>query len=326
MISIIIPIYNVEQYLQRCIDSVLAQTYTDLEIILVDDGSPDGCGKICDAYAEKDSRIKVIHQENRGVSCARNAGLEIATGDQIAFLDSDDYVDATMYQQLLTVMEKTDADIAECGYRWVKPHETYDNENTGKIDIYTNLEALDKLYFGDQMFGGLSIVVWNKLYRRSLLTDLRFAPGLNFEDVDFTPRVLYRAKKIAKLNLNLYNFFFSPNSISRGCFTLKKLDAITARQRILSFFREEKLDKYFNFVESTYFSTLYDGWYHCRKGRRETAYRVKEEQLLRQLCDEYNNILKNPHERHNLWRHRLFHFSPMIYYLFLDIKRKLVNK
>lgn len=326
MISIIIPVYNVEQYLARCIDSVLAQSYTDLEIILVDDGSPDGCGAICDAYAEKDSRIKVIHQKNRGLSGARNAGLEIATGEQVAFLDSDDYVDATMYEQLLTVMNQTDADIAECGYRWVKPTETYDRENTGTVDVYTNLEALDKLYFGDQMFGGLSIVAWNKLYRRHLLTGLRFAQGLNFEDVDFTPRALFRAKKVAKLNLNLHNFFFTPNSISRGSFSLKKLDAIATRQRILAFFREEKLDKYFAFVESTYFSSLYDGWYNCRKGRKEAAYREKEAQLLQQLKAEYKNILKNPHEQHNLWRHKLFHISPTVYYLFLDIKRKVFGK
>ena len=209
MISIIIPIYKVEPYLRRCLDSVLAQTYTDLQIILVDDGSPDGCGAICDEYAAKDSRIEVIHQENRGLSGARNAGLALAKGEYIAFLDSDDYVDETMYEKLLQVLLENDADIAECGYRWVKPDVTYDRENTGKVDIYTNLEALEMLYFGDQMFGGISIVVWNKLYRAELFDDLCFAQGLNNEDVDFTPRALYKARRIAKLNENLYDGYFN---------------------------------------------------------------------------------------------------------------------
>lgn len=313
MISIVIPIYNVEPYLRRCVDSVLAQTYTDLEIILVDDGSPDGCGAICDEYAAKDTRIKVIHQKNRGLSGARNAGLELATGEYVAFLDSDDYVDTTMYEKLLKVLEENDADIAECGYRWVKPDVTYDRENTGKVDIYTNLEALEKLYFGDQMFGGLSIVVWNKLYRARLLDDLCFAQGLNNEDVDFTPRALYKAGKIVKLNENLHNFFFSPNSISRSAFSLKRLDGIEVRRRVMEFFKEKGLTRYHDVVENVYFSAIYACYYECYKRRKQKEYGEKARELHETLRSQYERILNNPYQKKHPLRHQIFHFSASLW-------------
>lgn len=321
MISIIIPIYKVEPYLRRCLDSVLAQTYTDLQIILVDDGSPDGCGAICDEYAAKDSRIEVIHQENRGLSGARNAGLALAKGEYIAFLDSDDYVDETMYEKLLQVLLEKDADIAECGYRWVKPDVTYDRENTGKVDIYTNLEALEMLYFGDQMFGGISIVVWNKLYRAELFDDLCFAQGLNNEDVDFTPRALYKARRIAKLNENLHNFFFSPNSISRSSFSLKKLDAIEVRRRILEFYREKGLRRFYDVVQSSYFGVLYDGYFNCYKLRRQPEYRQMAKTLRGQLDAQYEQILSNPYHQGDTLRHKIFHVSPLVWYWCMGVAR-----
>lgn len=321
MISIIIPIYNVEKYLRRCIDSVLAQTYTDLQVILVDDGSPDGCGAICDEYAAKDSRIKVIHQENRGLSGARNAGLSLAAGEFVAFLDSDDYVDDTMYEKLLKVMVENDADIAECGYRWVKPDVTYDRENTGKVDVYTNLEALEKLYFGDQMFGGISVVVWNKLYRAELLKGLSFAQGMIHEDVDFTPRALYKARRIAKLNENLHNFFFSPNSISRSDFSLKKLDAIRVRQRVMEFFREQGLQRYFDFMEASYISVLYGSFEECYKRRKQPQYAQKAKELRREILDQFPIIRKNPYYCGSLLRHRIFRLSPWVWCRCMELTR-----
>ena len=116
MISIIVPIYNVEKYLRRCIDSILGQTYRDLEVILVDDGSPDGCGAICDAYAEKDVRVTVIRQKNAGVSAARNAGLACARGEWIGFVDPDDFIVPNMYQEMLDAINVTGAELAVCGY------------------------------------------------------------------------------------------------------------------------------------------------------------------------------------------------------------------
>lgn len=120
LISIIVPVYKVENYLSKCLDSMICQTYKNIEIILVDDGSPDNSGKICDDYAKKDSRIKVIHKENGGLSDARNAGLKIATGKYIGFVDSDDYISVEMYEKLYNQAKKEDADIACCNYYRVK--------------------------------------------------------------------------------------------------------------------------------------------------------------------------------------------------------------
>ena len=115
LISVIVPIYNVEKYLQKCVDSIINQTYKNLEIILVDDGSPDNCPKMCDDYAEKDSRIKVVHKENGGLSDARNVGMEVATGEYVSFIDSDDYISLDFYETLLETIVDNDSDVVECG-------------------------------------------------------------------------------------------------------------------------------------------------------------------------------------------------------------------
>lgn len=314
MISIIIPVYKVEKYLRRCLDSVLAQTYTDLEIILVDDGSPDGSGSICDEYAEKDSRIKVIHQANAGAAAARNAGVAAATGEFTAFVDSDDYIDPTMYEQLLDIIQVNDADIAECGYRWVKPDVTYDRENTGKVDVYTNLEALEMLYFGDQMFGGISIVVWNKLYRTDLVKAVSFLEGRMNEDCLYTPMILYRARKIAKLNLNLYNFFFSENSVSRSAYRLKNTDAVEIYDKLMRFFESVELERYFLFAQNSYLNVLYHNYFECYKRRQQPDFKEKADQFRQELTHQYEAILANPHQQNNQLRHRIFHTSPLVWY------------
>ena len=141
-ISVIVPIYKTEQFLSKCIDSIINQTYKNLEIILVDDGSPDNCPKICDEYAKRDNRIKVIHKENGGLSSARNAGIEIATGDFSAFVDSDDWIDSDMYESLVKLSDEYNADIAECGYRFIRPwkveNKILDGSNTCKTMIFNH--------------------------------------------------------------------------------------------------------------------------------------------------------------------------------------------
>lgn len=178
MISIIVPVYKVEPFLRRCVDSLVNQTYHDLEIILVDDGSPDNCGKICDEYAATDSRIHVIHKQNGGLSSARNAGLEVARGEYIAFVDSDDWVEADTYAKLYELIQQYNADIAECALRFYRPWKPerlfLEGQNTKSVRVFTNREALDRLYFGPQLLSDISITVCDKLYRATLLHDLRF--------------------------------------------------------------------------------------------------------------------------------------------------------
>ena len=165
LISVIVPVYNVEKYLDKCIQSIVDQTYTNLEIILVDDGSPDNSGAICDEWAEKDNRIKVIHKANGGLSDARNAGLDIATGEYIAFVDSDDYIELDFYDKLYNVIKATNCDISICNLRKVYENNnvSVNNCDTFEITEYSTTEAMSAL-IDDK----IRQVVWNKLYKADI--------------------------------------------------------------------------------------------------------------------------------------------------------------
>lgn len=177
LISVIIPVYKVEKYLNRCVDSVLNQTFRDLEVILVDDGSPDRCPQICDAYAKKDNRVRVIHKENGGLSDARNSGIDIATGQFLAFVDSDDWLRNDIYEFAMNLQRKYQADIVEFGIRRVVNElEVIDEDNNVPTNTYvcTGIQMLPRIY--QDNLGG-SIVACNKLYAKSVFRRLRFERG-----------------------------------------------------------------------------------------------------------------------------------------------------
>ncbi len=227
LISIIMPVYKVEQYLDTCVQSLVDQTYGNLEIILVDDGSPDRSGELCDNWAKKDPRIRVIHKKNSGPSDARNAGLEIANGEYIGYADSDDILHPEMYDRLLSVMEKEQADIVECDYQ-----EFYDGSTPSfppaeeRISVFTPEEALSHLI----TTGTFRYLVWNKLYRRSTIENLRFLSGKIHEDVFYVYQVFGLCKKIVKLHTPLYLYRQWPESIMGTSFSLKRLDSLEARK------------------------------------------------------------------------------------------------
>lgn len=178
-ISIIVPVYKVEKYLRKCVDSILAQTFTDFEVILVDDGSPDNSGKICDEYAEKDNRVRVIHKENGGLSSARNAGIDVARGKYLGFVDSDDYIDEDMYEILYENLKIHDADISSVelipfyGDRYKKANKEK------KVIILNKKEAIKSVLEGTQFYA----YAWNKLYRKELFKDNRYLDGKTFEEI-----------------------------------------------------------------------------------------------------------------------------------------------
>ena len=186
LISVIVPVYKVEQYLDKCVQSIVEQTYKNLEIILVDDGSPDSCGAMCDAWAAKDSRIKVIHQENAGGAAARNTGLDAASGMLIAFVDSDDYLAPSMYQRLYAVLHKTGADIAECDYLPVTNDLAQAPVSDEAIVTFTPKEALYQNLYNISC----KTVIWNKLYRKKAIDTIRFVEGKTIDDEFFTYRVI----------------------------------------------------------------------------------------------------------------------------------------
>ena len=234
LISVIIPVYKVEKYLCRCVDSVLEQTYTNMEIILVDDGSPDNCPVMCDEYARQDSRVKVIHQENAGLSGARNAGIDMAQGQWLAFVDSDDYLAADFLEQLYQACVDTDSSLSVCRWEYVRG-ETIPEHGTGETRVYTGREMLANLYVPD---GAYFVVAWNKLYRKELFEDIRYPLGRIHEDEATTYRIYDKVKKAAYVDRSLYGYFVTPVSITRG-FNPKRMDWVTAVAERLDFFEQK---------------------------------------------------------------------------------------
>lgn len=204
LISVVVAVYNIEAYVERCARSLMAQTYGRLEILLVDDGSTDGSGAICDALAKEDERIRVIHKENGGLSDARNAGIEAASGSLIAFVDGDDWVEPRMYADLYACMRDFDAPIAVCRYRQIYLKKTIDG-STSKAAVLEGSEALEQ-FIAENDAVPLRNAAWNKLYRRELMGELRFPAGKLYEDIVYTTKLLARAERLVYLDRAEYNY------------------------------------------------------------------------------------------------------------------------
>ena len=233
LISVIVPVYRVEKYLNTCIGSILAQTYGNLELILVDDGSPDGSGAICDAWAEKDSRIRVLHKENAGAGAARNDGLDMAAGALIAFVDSDDYIAPDMLQYLYSLLQQG-ADIAECGYLETEADDACFPEGEGQCRVCDRETAMS-LHIQDTQFRQL---IWNKLYRRETVESVRFPVGTKIDDEFFTYRVLANAQKLICSDKVCYAYRQQPDSIMHQKNLVKVREGIRAKGQRLAFLRQ----------------------------------------------------------------------------------------
>lgn len=241
LISVIVPIYKVEPYLRRCVDSIVNQTYTNLEIILVDDGSPDGCPAICDEYAAKDSRIVVIHKENGGLSDARNAGLDICKGEYISFVDSDDWVADCFIEELLKSVQETNAEIGICSY--VQTSSSYTAKlNVNNVDkiILSSIEATQKLWSEK---GTTFVTAWGKIYKNSLWKELKFPKDLIHEDEYTTYKLLYSAKETVFIDIPLYFYYQREDSIMAGVrpSSIRVLKARWERYEYFKMHQEEKL-------------------------------------------------------------------------------------
>lgn len=236
-ISVIVPVYKVENYLSRCVDSILNQTYTDFRLILVDDGSPDNCGKMCDDYAKEDSRIHVIHQRNGGLSAARNAGLdwfyEKDESEYILFADSDDWLHPQHLEILMRPVTEKGIKISICGYN--RPKE-FENSSFFKYKNceYELLSPEDMLlsHFWNYNYA------WGKLYHKSLFKDIRYPVGKNFEDTFTTYKLLYKCEKIAFTNEPLYCYFYNEAGITKSPWNKSELVVFDAMKEQLAFYKE----------------------------------------------------------------------------------------
>lgn len=240
LITIVVPVYNVEKYLKKCIDSLLMQTYSNLEIILVDDGSTDHCGEICDNYSKIDKRIVVIHKENGGLSDARNVAIDICKGKYITFIDSDDYVEKDYVEYLYTLLITNNSDISICEYKYVSESGKIINKflGNGSVKIFNKKSGLIELC-KDESF---PVAATAKLYKIELFNDIRYPLGKLFEDIATTYKLFNKCNKIVFGAKPLYIYLFRSDSISKKKFTVNRLDAIYHTEEMTKFIKEKYRD------------------------------------------------------------------------------------
>lgn len=226
LISVIVPVYNVEQYLARCLDSLIRQTYTNIEIIVVNDGSTDGSLTVCRAYAEKDKRIKVIDQQNKGLSGARNTGLKHYEGEYVSFVDSDDWVHKDMIMNMYDILIANDADMSLCGSQHVTVDFLEDKPYYEKEVVY-NQDQFMRLFLSRRY-----TACWSRLFRREVIQGVVFPEGLNCEDFIYMYKVILNVKSVAANDLPLYYYYIRENSIVTEKFSLKKFDQFYSAKKL----------------------------------------------------------------------------------------------
>ena len=274
MVTVIIPVYNVEMYLPLCINSILKQTYQNLEIILIDDGSTDDSPGICDTYALKDNRIKVIHQQNQGAAVARNTGLENATGEYIVFVDSDDFINEKMIEKLYIALKQTDSDLSICNFK-------YTSENGKEIDLketdiknevlYTE-EIIDKLFQNNNCG---YIVIWNKMYKKDLWKQIRYPVGVIYEDEAVIHHIFSKCKKVATIPDELYYYRQVSGSIMNSERNEKNLDKYLALADRLMFLKSAVSKENIRKLAYQYWYHYLDDYYYFSKRNRNSA-RLKQ--------------------------------------------------
>lgn len=290
-ISVIVPIYKVEEYLNRCIDSIINQTYSNLEIILVDDGSPDDCGKICDEYAKKDKRIKVLHKENGGLSDARNRGVEVASGKYVCFIDSDDFVNPLMIEVLYNNLIKYKADLSICNYK-----------QTSKSDIDTvnisseNTKVFEGASIMNNLYNDLYVVTevaWNKLYKKDVWKNIKYPFGKIHEDAYVIHHILNACKKVVYSDLKLYYYFERENSITK-VFNEKRFDALGALKDRIDFFKKIKREDLHYRSIINYLKTI--GFFYIDAARyaetKESQTKLKK--IFKDELEKYNIEISIP--------------------------------
>lgn len=309
LISVIIPVYNVEKYIRECLNSVINQTYKKLEIILVDDGSLDKSGDICDEYKLKDDRIKVIHKENGGLSDARNAGMKIATGKFIQFIDSDDFIDKDMIEMLYDLVIENDGDISMCS-NYILEGKKKTSNCSGEKYIYNRIEALREILLDEKVRS----YAWNKLIKRELLKNIEFPKGKVFEDQLTIPRIFERSSKIVFLDIPKYYYRQREGSILNTQTNELRLAYINATQEMNKYIeeREQSLKNYcaYNIVHVT-INTYNDiGFFRM--------YDLLNEKIVNDLYEKTKKIMENKEYEQLIIRNSKDVKKLHLYYLLSD--------
>lgn len=280
-ISVIVPVYKVEAYLDKCVSSIVNQTYTNLEIILVDDGSPDNCPAMCDAWAEKDSRIRVIHKPNGGLSDARNAGMAVATGELMAFVDSDDWIAPDMYEHLYWRLTEDNSDIAACGVQMVWEDKKLCRMLTRAGSCVLNQEEAMRAIIEESW---LKQPVWYKLYKTDLIRDILFPMGKCHEDVFWSYQAVGSAKKVSVSDHVGYYYLQRGGSIMGAGYSLKRLDAVEAKVQRCAYIQERFPALSPLAIKDLWFTCIYQG---------QLALRNLDEKAVAQAMALLQSVLKS---------------------------------
>lgn len=273
MISVIVPVYKVEKYLHRCVDSILGQTFTDFELILVDDGSPDNCGTICDEYAAKDSRVIVIHQENGGLSAARNAGIDWAFANSdsqwLTFIDSDDWVHLEYLERLLDAAVERKVVISICHFT-----STHGGEPVVNVEQIVSADWTPENFFGEHNV--TATVAWGKLYCKECFMHVRFPVGKLFEDLFTTYKVLFAQQNVSVVEAPLYYYYQNPDGIVRSSWTLKKHEAYTAREEEIAYFHAHGYQLAHRIQIRQYVSNLHNRLTQMEKDKKSNIEMIRD--------------------------------------------------
>ncbi len=289
LVSIIVPVYNVKPYLERCVNSLIKQSYSNLEIILVDDGANDGSGDVCDSLMHRDERIKVVHQENQGLSAARNTGIEEARGDYLCFVDSDDYVNHDYVKYLYDMCQINGADIGICGHLITEKDDYSDTIDFSRpIEVYSRSEIFDRFY--TDMHGSI-VIAWNKIYKKECIGNIRYDVGMIHEDEATTFKFLYNADKIAFGREVCYYYYSRPDSITGSAYSKRNLDILKAYENRVLFYKEHGEDKLYDRECQFYLSEILNQY------KKVNKFLNGDKDILRDLCEKYKTIYRDSNRK-----------------------------
>ncbi len=313
-ISVIVPVYKVEHFLSRCVESILRQSFYNFELILVDDGSPDNCGAICEEYAAKDNRIHVIHQKNGGLSAARNTGIDYVMANSkshwLAFVDSDDWVHPDFLKVLYTTAQQTLCKISACGF-----FRTEGGPFPEQQDFSVVCLSADDYYCG-QYHDGVTAVAWNKLYHRSLFKHLRYPIGKLHEDEFTTYRAVYETGKIGVTPAQLYAYYQNPEGIMRSEWNPRRMHVLEAFEQQIAFARQKGNDRFLRKVAEQYIFSVYE---HLNKA--QVVYQKELRRKLRKALELGRECGCFPRNTENLWAYEAAYPCKIFWWLHSKIQQ-----
>lgn len=328
MISVIVPVYNVEAYVERSLKSIQNQSYKDLEIIIVDDGSTDRSGEMCDEIAKSDKRMKVIHQKNAGTSAARNRALQDATGEYISFVDSDDYIAENYFEVLYENIIKYNAQVSVCSYLYIWEKNRFGlnlkRNNDNKSYCCTGREASEKIVKYSQR---RMITPWGKLFHSSLKEKFFFPVGRRYEDEFILYRVFYETDKVVIANIPLYFYVQRSSSFMNIGFSEQIYDKLTALEEAIKYFEEHRDEDLREAAISRYIQNIQIYWYRVHffmKNRKDLEKRLLQEH--KQSIKEYNVGIRSINGFINKIAFAVFYISPMIYGIIATVISLLIKE